>query len=149
MATATRSTRVRFDDEGPRRCPHRGIYLVAATVIAVAGLDGSVQLVTGTFTPPVSDLEPLGLDSWVLPGLWLFASVVIPWSVAAWATARRWRSAPAVVLTAAGLLVFELGVQIPFLGFSPFQPIMGALALALGLLARHDLTRWSTARANI
>ena len=53
--------------------------LAGLTAFTAAGAwVGSAQLLTGTFTPPVSDLEPLGLDSWVLPGLWLLASVAVP-----------------------------------------------------------------------
>lgn len=122
--------------------PHRRLYVVAALAIAAAGAIGTAQLVSGTFTPPISALDRLRLTSWVLPGLWLFASVVVPWSVAAWAAARRWPAAPVTVLIAAGLLLVELAVQIPFLGFSPFQPAMGAAAIGLGLTARRDRARW-------
>ncbi len=122
--------------------PHRTLYLGAATLIAAAGLAGAIQLMAGVFTPPVDDLEPLGLTSWVLPGLWLLVSVAVPWAVAAWAAARRRPGAPLAVLVAAGLLLFELAVQIPFIGFSPIQPVMGAAAVALGLTARHDRAAW-------
>lgn len=122
--------------------PHRRLFAAASGMIAAAGLAGAVQLVTGTFTPPVSDLEPLGLTSWTLPGLWLAASVAVPWAVASWAAVRRRAWAPTAVLVASGLLLFELAVQIPFVGFSPIQPVMGAAAVALGLVARHDRATW-------
>ena len=143
MVTATRSaTRSPGPAAGPRPHPHRLVFSVAAGVISAAGLAGAAQLVTGTYTPPVADLDPLGLRSWVLPGLWLFASVGVPWATATWAAVRRWPSTPTVVLGAAGLLAFELAVQIPFLGFSPFQPILGAAAVVLGLLAWRDRRAW-------
>lgn len=43
--------------------PHRRLFVGAAALIALAGAAGAVQLLTGTFTPPVADLEPLGLTS--------------------------------------------------------------------------------------
>lgn len=129
-------------DVGRQTCPHRRVFTTAAAVIAVAGLVGTGQLVTGTMTPPNSDLDRLGLDSWVLPGVWLFASVVVPWSAGAWAAFRRWSVTPMVVVAAAILLIFELAVQVPFLGFSPFQPIMALAALSLGLLGWRDRFEW-------
>jgi hypothetical protein len=114
---------------------HRTTYLVAAGLIGVSGLVGTVQLVTGTFTPPVEDLEALGLDSWVLPGVWLFASVVVPWTLAGALAWRRHPAAPIAVLVACVALAVELAVQIPFVGFSPFQLVLGAVALLVGRVA--------------
>jgi len=96
--------------------------------LAVAGLVGTWQLMSGTATPPDSDLAPLGLSNWTLPGLWLFVSVVVPWSIAAIACVARRRVAPMIVLVACGLLVLELVVQVPFIGLSPLQFILGAAA---------------------
>jgi hypothetical protein len=114
---------------------HRTAAVVAAVLIGIGGLVGTVQLVTGTFTPPVDDLEPLGLDSWVLPGLWLFASVVVPWTVAGVLAWRRDPGAPVAVLIACGALVVELAVQVPFVGVSPFQAVLGVAAVVLARLA--------------
>ncbi len=108
--------------------PHRRNLIWASGILAAAGLVGTWQLMSGTATPPDSDLEPLGLSSWTLPGLWLFVSVVVPWSVAAIASVGRRRATPVIVLVACGLLLLELVVQVPFIGLSPLQFILGAAA---------------------
>ena len=48
------------------------------------GLGGGLMLMSGQGTPPLEALEPLGLSSWVLPGLWLTASVAVPSGTAAY-----------------------------------------------------------------
>ena len=130
-------------DGGALTCnrPFRRTFVVAEGLIAVNGVIGTVMLVTNTYVPDVSALRPLGLHSWTLPGLWLFASVAAPSAVASWAAARRHDRAPEAVIVASGLLLVELLVQLPFLGFDPLQPIMGVPALvlaALALRARRD-----------
>jgi hypothetical protein len=120
------------------RVEHRRAYLVAAALIAVGGAVGTAQLLTGTATPPVEDLEPLGLDSWVLPGLWLFASVVVPWTAAGVLAWRRHPATSTVALVACAALLVELAVQVPFVGFSPFQVVFGLAALVMGRLAWRD-----------
>jgi hypothetical protein len=123
--------------------PWRRTLGLVSAVTGVAALTGSVQLMTGTFTPPVSDLRPLGLHSWVLPGLWLATSVALPCGVTA---ARAWRRSVQLGVTAAtagALLLVELAVQIPFVGFDPLQAVMGAVAGLLiwfGFLS-HETTR--------
>lgn len=113
--------------------------------MAVAGFAGAVQLASGTFTPPVSDLEPLGLDSWVLPGVWLGATVGVPSAVAAILAVRRSPHTPTAVMVASGLLLTELVVQIPFIGFSALQPTFGAAGAALGVLGfqAHRSRTWT------
>ena len=123
-----------------RRIPHRLVMLVVESIVAVAGTAGAGQLLTGTFTPPVADLAPLGLSTWTLPGLWLFASVALPSGAAAWLLWRRAAAALPAVLLAAGALVVELVVQIPFLGPSVLQAVMGSCALVLAGLAIHART---------
>jgi hypothetical protein len=115
--------------------PFRRTFVVAGAVLALAGTAGAVQLMAGASTPPVDDLEPLGLHSWVLPGLWLFVSVAVPWTVVAIAAARRHPATPRAVLVACGLLLFELIVQVPFVGPSPLQAVLGAAALGIGTCA--------------
>lgn len=108
----------------------RTLGLLSA-LTCVAALAGSAQLVTGTYTPPVSDLEPLGLGSWVLPGLWLALSVAVPCGLT---TVLAWRCSPwlgTAAMVAGGLLAVELAVQVPFVGLDPLQAVMGAVALAL------------------
>jgi len=105
--------------------PHRILFVVVESLIAIGGAAGAVQLMTGTFVPPVSDLEPLGLSSWVLPGVWLFATVAVPSGWAAWSAWRRSAATPTVVLVAAALLLVEVTVQIPFVGPSALQAVFG------------------------
>src|SRR5690348_5292712 len=100
-----------------RAYPFRRTFVVAEALIAVNGAIGTVMLLTNTFVPDVSVLSPLGLHTWTLPGLWLFASVAAPSAFASWAAARRHDRAPVAVLCASTLLLVELLVQIPFLGF--------------------------------
>lgn len=126
--------------------PWRRTLAGLAAFTAAGAWVGSVQLLTGTFTPPVSDLEPLGLDSWVLPGLWLLASVALPCSVAAVLALRASPRYPDACLLAGVLLVVELLVQIPFVGPDPLQAVMGAVALAvltLAAQARRSAVPWA------
>ena len=69
-----------MSSSGDRRA--RSVVVLAGTT-SVAAWVGAAQLVLGVYTPPVSDLEPLGLETWLLPGLWLAASVGLPCLVAA------------------------------------------------------------------
>jgi hypothetical protein len=111
--------------------------LVAESLIAVGGAAGAVQLMTGTFTPPTSALEPLGLKTWRLPAVWLFVSVAVPSTTAAWLAFRGSPHAPVAVLAASGLLALELGVQIPFVGPSALQAVFGSAAVGIAGLAVH------------
>lgn len=128
--------------------PFRRTIVVVESLVGLGGLAGSIQLLAGVATPPVSVLSPLGLSSWALPAGWLFLSVAVPSGLAAW---LAWRcsiwAAPAVLL-ASTLLATELLVQIPFLGFSVLQLIFGAVAIGMavvGLLARRT-GRWPRRR---
>jgi hypothetical protein len=119
--------------------PHRRALLVTEVLVSLAGLEGAAQLALGIATPPDADL-PGFLGSWLLPGLWLFGSVAVPSAAAAWLLQVRSPLAPAAVLLAAAALALELLVQIPFLGLSVLQAVLGAVAVAtaaLGLDARH------------
>lgn len=111
-------------------------------LVVVGAVSGTIQLVTGTAVPPVEDLEPLGLNSWVLPGVWLFASVAVPSTVAAWLAWRRSPHAPNTVLVASALLAVELLVQIPFVGPSLFQAVFGMVAIVLAVLALVARPAW-------
>jgi hypothetical protein len=127
--TASRSTTT------SRSAPFRKTFVAIESVLALGGVLGTVQLLTGTFTPPVSVLEPIGLSSWVLPGLWLFGTVVVPSATAA---VLAWRSSPytpPVVLLGSATLALELLVQIPFLGPSLLQAIFGTIAIGMAILA--------------
>jgi hypothetical protein len=123
--------------------PFRRTIVVVESLVGLGGLAGSVQLLAGVATPPVSVLSPLGLSGWALPAGWLFLSVAVPSGLAAWLAWRRSVWAPPAVLLASALLAVELLVQIPFLGFSMLQLIFGAVAISMavvGLLARR--TGW-------
>ena len=82
------------------RAPFRKTFVLIPSLVALGGLMGTGQLLTGTLTPPVSVIEPIGLSSWTLPGLWLFG----PWSCPLpqrpfWpGIARRWRRQPFCLL---------------------------------------------------
>ena len=118
----------------------RPTIVVVETLVGLGGLAGSIQLLAGAATPPVSVLTPLGLSSWALPAGWLFITVAVPSGLAAWLAWRRSVWAPVAVLLASALLVTELLVQIPFLGFSILQLIFGTVAVGMavvGLLARR------------
>ena len=115
--------------------PFRRAIVVIETLVGLGGLAGSIQLLAGVATPPVSVLSPLGFSSWTLPAGWLFLSVAVPSGLAAWLAWRRSALAPVAVLLASALLVIELLVQIPFLGFSILQLIFGAVAIGMALVA--------------
>ena len=120
--------------------PFRRTIVVVETLVSLSGLAGSIQLLAGAATPPVSVLNPLGLSRWTLPAGWLFLTVAVPSGLAAWLAWRRSVWAPPAVLLASALLAIELLVQIPFLGFSMLQAIFGAVAVgmaAMGWLARR------------
>lgn len=119
--------------------PFRRTIVAVESLVGLGGLAGSIQLLTGVATPPVSVLSPLGLSSWSLPAGWLLLSVAAPSGLAAWLAWRRSLWAPPTVLMASALLAAELLVQIPFLGFSLLQLIFGAVTIGMafvGLRAR-------------
>ena len=56
--------------------PFRRIIVVIVTLVGLGASAGSIQLLAGVATPPVSTLNPLGLPSWTLPaGRIVFALV--------------------------------------------------------------------------
>jgi hypothetical protein len=115
--------------------PFRRTIVVVETLVGLAGLAGSMQLLAGVATPPVSVLGPLGLSSWILPAGWLFLTVALPSGLAAWLAWRRSSWAPVAVLVASALLATELLIQIPFLGFSVLQLIFGTVAIGMAAVA--------------
>lgn len=119
----------------PPTWPLRRTLATGESVVAVCGLAGAVMLTAGVFTPPVTDLAPLGLTSWVLPGLWLAATVPVPAGAAAVLALRRSPWAPTAVLVASATLAVEVLVQIPFVGPDPLQAVFGGAALALAGVA--------------
>jgi len=114
--------------------PYRRTTIAVGGMTALAGYAGTWQLVAGVATPPDTDLPP-GLHSWVLPGLWLCATVAVPWTAATWLTWRRADRATDAVLLACATLALELAVQVPFIGFSLLQLGFGAVAVVMAALA--------------
>jgi hypothetical protein len=117
------------------RFPFRRTIVVVEALVGLGGLAGSMQLLAGVATPPVSVLIPLGLSSWTLPAGWLFLTGALPSGLAAWLAWRRSRWAPVAVLVASALLATELLFQIPFLGFSVLQLIFGTVAIGMAAVA--------------
>jgi hypothetical protein len=115
--------------------PFRRTMVAVETLVGLAGLAGSMQLLTGVATPPASVLSPLGLSSWMLPAGWLFLTVALPSGLAAWLAWRRSPWAPVAVLVASALLATELLFQIPFLGLSLLQLIFGTVAIGMAVVA--------------
>jgi len=128
---------------------HRKVLVAIETAMAVFGLGGGIMLISGNGTPPVDAIASLGLTSWVVPGLWLTASVAIPSAAAAYLASRRSSWTPRAVLLASGLLAVELLVQVPFLGVNGLQVAMasiGGTAAALAWRGRHT---WRPASPNL
>ncbi len=115
--------------------PFRRTMVVVETLVGLGGLAGSIQLLAGVATPPVSVLSPLGLSSWTLPAGWLFLTVALPSGLATWLAWRRSPWAPVAVLVASALLATELLFQIPFLGFSVLQLIFGTVAIGMAVVS--------------
>ena len=119
---------------------HRRSLLTMESAMAVFGLGGGIMLISGHGTPTVEAISSLGLSSWVLPGVWLTASVAIPSALAAHLAWRGSQWTPRAVMVASGLLAVELLVQIPFLGVNGLQAAMaliGGTAAALAWQARR------------
>lgn len=121
-----------MSSSGDRR--RRRLLAAVAGLTSVAAWAGAAQLALGVYTPPVSDLEPLGLHSWLLPGVWLAASVAVPCLVVAVLALRGSARTGRAALVAAALLAVELVVQVPFVGLDPLQAVMAVVALALATL---------------
>lgn len=121
---------------------HRGLMVTIESAMAVFGLGGGVMLMSGHGTPPVESLEPLGLSSWILPGVWLTASVAVPSAAAAYLAWRKSSWAPRAVMAASALLGVELLVQIPFLGVNGLQASMALIGGTAAALAWHARATW-------
>jgi hypothetical protein len=118
----------------------RWAFIGLEAFVALGAWSGVWQLWSGTFAPPVSALEPLGLSDWRLPAVWLMVSVALPATVALLAAWERLTWTPLAVLVMSVLLIVEVTVQIPFVGPSALQAVMGgigALLLVLAWVARR------------
>ena len=49
--------------------PFRRTIVAVESLVGLGGMAGSIQLLAGVATPPVSVLTPLGLSSWALPAV--------------------------------------------------------------------------------
>lgn len=125
----------------PTRRRRRPIVAVESAMAAF-GLGGGLMLMSGQGTPPLEVLAPLGLSSWVLPGLWLTASVAVPSGTAAYLAWRRAPWAPRAAMVASALLAVELLVQIPFLGINGLQAAMALVGGTAAGLAWHARATW-------
>ncbi|WP_206796386.1 hypothetical protein [Amycolatopsis sp. MtRt-6] len=117
------------------------------TLFAASAVYGGISLVVGApgFTMPVEWLAPLGLTSWVLPGIALALGIG---GTLAWASVFAWRidfRAPIAALAACGVLTGWLAIQFGVIGVrAPVQWVTAGLVIALlglALLARHGLSR--------
>lgn len=117
------------------------------SLLAVSAVYGGISLMAGApgFELPVGWLAPLGLTSWVLPGLALV--LVVGGSLAA-ASVFAWRTdfrAPVAALAAGAVLTGWLAIQFGVIGVrAPVQWVtLGLLAVLLGLalLARRRLVK--------
>ena len=121
---------------------HRMTLLTIESAMAVFGLAGGVMLMAGQGTPPVEAISALGLSSWVLPGVWLIATVAVPSSVAAYLAWRGSTKTPTAVLIASSLLALELLIQIPFLGVNALQAVMALIGGVAAALAWQSRRAW-------
>ncbi|MEV6874629.1 hypothetical protein [Amycolatopsis sp. NPDC051128] len=115
------------------------------SLFAASAVYGGISLVVGApgFTMPVEWLAPLGLTSWVLPGIALALGIG---GTLAWASVFAWRidlRAPIAALAACGVLTGWLAIQFGVIGVrAPVQWVTAGLVivlLGLALLARHRL----------
>ena len=104
--------------------------------VAVGAVYGAIMLITDGWHLPVQDLQPLPLESWVLPGLALFALVTIPMSGAAicvyWNTPRAAQLSMVAGLVLVGWILVQLVVIGPQMWLQAFMLVCG---LAIAVLA--------------
>lgn len=127
----------------PTRAGRRGdrvllALFVVQALIAVNAAWGGVSLVVGArgFAMPVEWLRPVGLRSWLLPGI---ALVVVVGGTSAVGALASWvgnRWAPALSMLSGGVLLAWLAVQLVVIGpRAPVQAVTAVLGLGVLLLA--------------
>jgi len=126
----------------------RAALVVVELFIGVGAVYGGIMLIRDSWALPVTDLEPLPLDSWVLPGAALLVFVAAPTLSAALLVARRHvRAADLSVVAGAvlvGWILFQLAVIGPQMALQVVMFLLGAGTAALGLLMKRQETRRST-----
>lgn len=103
-------------------------------LIALLALWGGVELAVGAagFQLPTEWIAPLGLHSWLLPGIALIVVIGGPMAVAAVSSWRGGRRAAMVSVAAGAILIGWLGLQFVLFGLqAPVQVITAVLALAV------------------
>lgn len=78
-----RRQRVQTPQNGQRSASYRLRCVAVAGFTACGGALGRRTLATARGAPPVSMLAPIGLSSWSLPSVWLFATTTVPAGTAA------------------------------------------------------------------
>lgn len=110
--------------------------------VGVGAVYGGIMLIRDSWALPLSDLDPLPLTSWVLPGVALLATVAIPMVLAAWLVVRGNGRAANVSIAAGAFLVgwilFQLAVIGPQMGLQAVMLVLGGIVAALGLLLRRE-----------
>jgi hypothetical protein len=124
------------------RATYTRVALVMLEVfVGVGAVYGGVMLARDSWGLPVTDLEPLPLHSWVLPGVALLVSVAAPMLAAAVLVARSHvRAADASVLAGAilvGWIVVQLAVIGPQMALQAVMFVLGLVISALGLRLRR------------
>jgi hypothetical protein len=124
------------------RVTYTRVALVMLEVfVGVGAVYGGVILVRDSWGLPVTDLAPLPLHSWVLPGVALLVSVAVPMLAAAVLVARRHvLAADASVLAGAilaGWIVVQLAIIGPQMALQAVMFVLGLGTAALGLLLRR------------
>lgn len=107
-------------------------------LIAVLALWGGVALIAGAwdFVLPAGWLAPLGLTSWVLPGIALILLIGGSMTVAAVASWHGYRYAAEVSIVAGVVLLAWVAAQFALFGLrAPVQAITCLLAIAVIALA--------------
>ncbi|GAB1692685.1 hypothetical protein [Krasilnikovia sp. M28-CT-15] len=103
--------------------------------VAVSAVYGAVMLVIDAWHLPVTDLSPLPLDSWVLPGVALLATVALPMGLAAYGLGRRCSWAAPASIIAGTLLSGWVLVQVAVIGPQMFlQGVLFAVGLVVAVL---------------
>lgn len=118
----TSSTATRPGEKAIRYC-----LVWLEVIVGIGAAYGAIMLVADGWHLPVSDLRPLPLYSWIVPGLALFALVTVPMIAAAVAVYWDLRHAADLSLGAGLLLVGWIAVELLVIG--PQMWLQAAMAI--------------------